>query len=220
MKKNFASICIALFLILIAMLFAGLILTNIYIICIAAGLMMLGGIGISAAKVYKIYKDVKNPDDQTAVSEETQEIKGFMSKTKSAWEFSTVGEKTKSIFFVVTFLLCAIAFIVLCRFSQLKIAFIVLFGGIVFIVLCILAMDLIEKYLIKKHNAEANAGSKQNNEYAAAEDVNACDATINASTDNAAAGGDTSNSGGLADAATAANNIADAEDIDKDKLNA
>ncbi len=118
---------------------------------------MVGGIGIAVYKIILLCKEqnssnnlTENPNQENANNSNTK--KSIF--TKNAWEFSTIGEKIKSIGFIVTFTSCCIAFMILCSYGKFKPALITIFVGIALIIIAIIIMALIEKYLITKYKKD------------------------------------------------------------------
>ncbi len=155
MKKNLFAIETAITLILIGMLIIGIILKEFVITWLSVGFIALGGLGIL---IYKIVCLVKvEIDEQKANSEQVDEqgkVSKLLNNTKQAWQFSSNGERIKCLLFIFTFLLCCIAFIVLCSYGYLDAALGVIFGGIGVIIISIILMAVIEKMLYKKYLTE------------------------------------------------------------------
>ena len=159
MKKNLIAIETAAILILIGMLITGIILKNTYILFISISMLMVGGIGIAVYKIILLCKEqnssnnlTENPNQENANNSNTK--KSIFTSTKNAWEFSTIGEKIKSIGFIVTFTSCCIAFMILCSYGKFKPALITIFVGIALIIIAIIIVALIEKYLITKYKKD------------------------------------------------------------------
>ena len=155
MKKNLFAIETAITLILIGMLIIGIILKEFVITWLSVGFIALGGLGFL---IYKIVCLVKvEIDEQKANSEQVDEqgkVSKLLNNTKQAWQFSSNGERIKCLLFIFTFLLCCIAFIVLCSYGYLDAALGVIFGGIGVIIISIILMAVIEKMLYKKYLTE------------------------------------------------------------------
>ncbi len=169
MRKNLIAIETATILILIAMLITGVVLMNTYIIFLAVCLLMLGGIGIAIYKIVSLYKKTKpisdNADNSKADNiDNLKNSKTPIANPKKAWEFSTIGEKIKSLCFIFTFTACCIAFMILCMYGYFKAALITIFTGISVIVLAIIIMAVIEKLLIEKHKKELQSTNNINTE--------------------------------------------------------
>ncbi len=176
MKKNLFAIETAVTLILIGMLIIGIVLKEFVITWLSVGFIALGGLGIL---IYKIVCLVKVEIDEQKANSEQVDDKGKVSKllnnTKQAWQFSSNGERIKCLLFIFTFLLCCIAFIVLCSYGYLDAALGVIFGGIGVIIVSIILMAVIEKMLYKKYLADLEKEerlSKQVNKEIVENDIN------------------------------------------------
>lgn len=154
MRKNLFAIGIAVSIILITMLLTGIFLKEEIVTWLSVVLIVLASLAVVVVKIVGLAQDDikeaekaenENPDDTEPRK------KRFFSNTRKAWEYSTNGEKIKSILFVFTILICSIAFIVLCSYGYMPAGLIVFATGIGLIVISLIAMAVIEKYLIKKH---------------------------------------------------------------------
>ena len=152
MKKNLVAIETAAILVLIGLIIAGIILKIFTLIIIPICLLIIGILGIA---IYKIIELKRNGDAKGNTNTDNDKD-GKAANPKNAWEFSTIGEKTKSIAFIFTFTVCCIAFLILCMYGHIKAGIITIIVGIVLIVLAIITMAVIEKYLIKKHKENKN----------------------------------------------------------------
>lgn len=155
MKKNLVAIETAAILVLIGLIIAGIILKIFTLIIIPICLLIIGILGIAVYKIIELKRDIDAKNNTNIVQNKDEKTANF-SNPKNAWEFSTIGEKTKSIAFIFTFTACCIAFLILCMYGHIKAGIITIIVGIVLIVLAIIAMAVIEKYLIKKHKENKN----------------------------------------------------------------
>ncbi len=155
MKKNLVAIETAAILVLIGLIIAGIILKIFTLIIIPICLLIIGILGIAIYKIIELKRDNDAKSNTNTAHDKDGKASNF-SNPKNAWEFSTIGEKTKSIAFIFTFTVCCIAFLILCMYGHIKAGIITIIVGIVLIVLAIITMAVIEKYLIKKHKENKN----------------------------------------------------------------
>lgn len=190
MKKNLFAIETAIALILIGMLIAGIVLKEFVVTWLSVGFIVLGGLIIL---IYKIIKLAKSEiDEQNNESSEKSGIKKLLFNTKKAWQFSTNGERIKSLLFIFTFLLCCITFIILCSYGYVHAALGVIFGGLGVIIISIIIMAIIDKMIYKKYIDDLSKPENTNeiakqNKYAVQEqtvDTNSVDIMSNDEADN------------------------------------
>lgn len=150
MKKNLFAIEIAISLILFAMLLAGIFLKEFVVTWLSVGLLVLGGLAIVICKIINLAKsDNQENNNQTSNTDDAPKSKNIFANSKKAWQYSTGGEKIKSILFIFTIMVCCIAFIVLCSYGYINIGLIVLGAGAAVIVIALITMALIERFLYK-----------------------------------------------------------------------
>lgn len=154
MKKNLFAIEIAVAIILITTLLTGIFLDELIVTWIAVSLIVLAGLTLVTIKIVNLAKeDAANYAKQKETNTNKEKKHPFLD-SKKAWQYSSTGEKIKSLLFVFTLLICCIAFIVLCSYGYIYIALIVLGSGISLIVISLIVMAVIDRYLYKKHLKE------------------------------------------------------------------
>ncbi len=185
MKKNLFAIEIAISLILFAMLLAGIFLQEFVVTWLSVGLLVLGGLAIVICKIINLAKSEQQENEEENPEQQIEQSKNIFSNSKKAWQFSTNGEKIKSLLFVFTIMVCCIAFIVLCSYGYINIGLIVLGVGAAVIVIALVIMALIDRYLYKMDNEQTKVDDSNDNENATtspqdiAEDTNAIESETN-----------------------------------------
>lgn len=170
MKKNIVSIVIILFLVLISMLISGIVLKTFEMIWVSVGAIMAISLAIAVYKIIKLFKDSEdcedNKNEQIENASNTQSggrTKTFFLNQKNAWHFSSKGERIKCILFMLTFIVCCTAFMVLSSYGYIRVSVIVWLAGVAAIVVAIIIMAIIEKVLIKQDKLKRKS-KKQNDD--------------------------------------------------------